>query len=59
MIKVERKNGETADALIKRFKKKCSRAGLKDEINKRKAYTKPSDKRRARRKAAIKRRSKG
>ena len=58
MIKVVRKNGETADAMIKRFKNKCRHSGLMGEIRSRCEYTKPSDRRRAKRNAALRRKSK-
>lgn len=55
MIKVVRKDGESVDKLCKRFKNKCNRAGVKAEIQKRKAYMTPGEKRRAKHNAAIRR----
>lgn len=55
MIKVVRKNGETADILIKRFKNKCNHAGVKKEFKSRQAYIPPSERRRAKHTAAIRR----
>lgn len=55
MIKVVRKNGETADILIKRFKKKCNHAGVRKEFKSRQAYIPPSERRRAKHTAAIRR----
>lgn len=55
MIKVVRKNGETADILIKRFKNKYNHAGVKKEFKSRQAYMKPGDRRRAKHTAAIRR----
>lgn len=56
MIRVVRKSGESADALIKRFRNKCNHAGIRAEIQKRKAYMTPGEKRRAKHNAAIRRR---
>lgn len=55
MIKVVKKKGETAEALIRRFKNKCNHVGIKKEAQKRKAYIKPGDRRRAKHTAAIRR----
>ena len=47
MIKVVRKDGETVDHLYKRFKNKSMHEGIRKEIEKRRAYMKPGDRRRA------------
>ena len=55
MIKVVRKDGETVDHLYKRFKNKSMHDGIRKEIEKRRAYIKPGDRRRAKHTAAIRR----
>lgn len=42
MPTVVSKENEGFDYLLKRFKKKCERAGILSEIKKRQAYEKPS-----------------
>ena len=55
MVRVIRKEGETVDALCKRFKNKCNHAGIKDEVIKRRAYMKPGEQRRQKHDAAVRR----
>ena len=55
MIKVVRKDGETVDHLYKRFKNKSMHEGIRKEIEKRRAYMKPGDRRREKHNAAIRR----
>ena len=55
MVRVIRKDGESVEALCKRFKNKCSHAGIKREIMKRRVYMKPGDRRREKHNAAVRR----
>lgn len=55
MPEVRVKDGNLEDA-IKRFKRQCARNGIIQEIKKREAYEKPSEKRKRKDEAARKRR---
>lgn len=55
MPKIVVKDGNLEDA-IKRFKRQCARNGIIQEIKKREAYEKPSEKRKRKAEAARKRR---
>ncbi len=46
MLILNRKDGENIDRLLKRYKQKHRRTKLRDELRRRKQYTKPSVKRR-------------
>ena len=46
MIIIERKDAESIDRMLKRYKNKHRRIKLRDEIRKRKEFVKPSVKRR-------------
>ncbi len=48
-------SGESIDSALKRFKKQVERAGVVSEVRKREFYEKPSQKRKAKVLAAIKR----
>ena len=46
MVEIKVKPGEPVSAALARFKKVCSREGIRDEVRKRRFYEKPSAKRR-------------
>ena len=48
-ICVSKRNGETNEELIKRFRKKFSKSGLTKELKEKMFYEKPSDKKRRKR----------
>lgn len=48
MIKVKMRGNETAEQLLKRFKKACEKEGLTKDMKKNAYYEKPSEKRRRR-----------
>lgn len=48
MIKVKLRGNETAEQLLKRFKKACEKEGLTKELKRTAYYEKPSEKRRRR-----------
>ena len=48
MIKVKLRGNETAEQLLKRFKKACEKEGLTKDIKRIAFYEKPSEKRRRR-----------
>jgi len=50
MIKVKLRSNETAEQMMRRFKKMCEKEGLTKEIKRLAYYEKPSEKRRRRRK---------
>lgn len=47
MLKIEIKDGDTIDKVLKKYKKKFERSGALKELRRRKAFSKPSVKRRA------------
>lgn len=48
MIKVKSRGNESAEQMIRRFKKMCEKEGLTKDIKKNAYYEKPSEKRRRR-----------
>ena len=56
MAKIDIKPNESLDSALRRFKRKCARAGVMAEIRKREHYEKPSVKRKKKAEAARKRR---
>jgi small subunit ribosomal protein S21 len=48
MIKVKSRGNETAEAMLRRFKKMCEKEGLTKDIKRIAYYEKPSEKRRRR-----------
>jgi len=50
MIKVKLRGNETAEQMLRRFKKMCEKEGLTKDIKRIAYYEKPSEKRRRRRK---------
>ena len=49
MVKVNVKKGETINRALLRFKKRCQRAGIKNDLKKHLRYEKPSARRRRKR----------
>lgn len=47
------RENEPIDPALKRFKKECVKAGIFKEVKSRRAYEKPSDKKRRKRQASI------
>jgi len=47
------RENEPIEPALKRFKKECVKAGIFKEVKNRRAYEKPSDKRRRKRQASI------
>ena len=55
-IRIKARSGESAEQMLRRFKKLCEKEGLTKDIKKRQYYEKPSErKQRAMRKAAPRR----
>jgi small subunit ribosomal protein S21 len=54
MIKVKSRGNETAEQMIRRFKKMCEKEGLTKDIKRVAYYEKPSEKRRRRDRTARK-----
>ena len=52
-VSVKARKGEDTEVLIKRFKKKVSKAGITKEVRDRMYYEKPSDKKRRKKAQAI------
>jgi small subunit ribosomal protein S21 len=48
MIKIKSRGGETAEQMLRRFKKACEKEGLTKDIKRIAYYEKPSEKRRRR-----------
>lgn len=48
MIKVKARGSETAEQMLRRFKKACEKEGLTKELKRNAYYEKPSEKRRRR-----------
>jgi small subunit ribosomal protein S21 len=46
MLKIERKDGETIERMLKRYKRKHRDTKMRKQLSERKQYTKPSVKRR-------------
>lgn len=55
MAEIRIKDNESLDSALRRFKKQCARSGVIAEVRKRKAYEKPSVKRKKKSEAARKR----
>jgi small subunit ribosomal protein S21 len=45
-IRIKARSGESADQIMRRFKKMCEKEGLTKDIKRRAYYEKPSEKRR-------------
>lgn len=55
MIKVKSRGNETAEQMLKRFKKLCEKEGLIKELKRTSVYEKPSERRRRRIRKSVKR----
>jgi small subunit ribosomal protein S21 len=55
MSEIVRKDSETFDSALKRFKRSCAKSGVLAELRKREHYEKPSVKRKKKSEAARKR----
>ncbi len=58
MIGVFVKDGESIDSALKRFKRECINAGIQSEIKRREYYEKPSERRKRKLEAAMRKREK-
>ena len=58
MIEVVLKDGESIESALKRFKRECVNAGIQSEIKKREFYEKPSERKKRKLEAAIRKREK-
>ena len=58
MAEVRRKDNESLDSALRRFKRQCARSGVLAEVRKREHYEKPSVKRKKKSEAARKRKFK-
>jgi len=45
-IRIKARNGETAEQMLRRFKKMCEKEGLTKDVKKHAYYEKPSERRR-------------
>ena len=54
MIRIEAREGEALERLLKRFKKQCEKEGLTKDVKKTAYYEKPSERKRRRIRASIK-----
>ncbi len=58
MIGIVVKDGESIESALKRFKRECVNAGIQSEIKRREFYEKPSEKRKRKLEAAVRKREK-
>lgn len=57
-IRIKSRGGESADQMMKRFKKLCEKEGLTKDIKRKEYYEKPSERRRRAARKAVNRRIK-
>ncbi len=57
MIKVKARGNESAEQMLKRFKKLCEKEGLTKDVKRNSYYEKPSERRRRRERKSMKRTS--
>ncbi len=57
MIKVKARGNESAEQMLKRFKKLCEKEGLTKDVKRNSYYEKPSERRRRRARKSMKRTS--
>jgi small subunit ribosomal protein S21 len=55
MIKVKARGNESAEQMLKRFKKLCEKEGLTKDVKRNSYYEKPSERRRRRARKSMKR----
>lgn len=58
MIGVMLKDGEPIESALKRFKRECVNAGIQSEIKRREFFEKPSEKKKRKIEAAVRKREK-
>ncbi|MBZ0171832.1 MAG: 30S ribosomal protein S21 [Phycisphaerales bacterium] len=58
-IRIKSRGGESADQMMKRFKKLCEKEGLTKDIKRKEYYEKPSERRRRAKRKSDNRRIKG
>jgi small subunit ribosomal protein S21 len=58
MIGVILKDGESIESALKRFKRECVNAGIQSEIKRREFFEKPSERRKRKLEAAVRKREK-
>ena len=58
MPQVKVREGEPFDVALRRFKRSCEKAGLLAEVRRREAYEKPTQERKRKKAAAVKRHQK-
>ncbi|USN99262.1 MAG: 30S ribosomal protein S21 [Phycisphaeraceae bacterium] len=58
-IRIKARGGESADQMMKRFKKLCEKEGLTKDIKRKEYYEKPSERRRRAQRKSDNRRAKG
>ncbi len=58
-IRIKARSGESADQMMRRFKKLCEKEGLTKDIKRKEYYEKPSERRRRAARKSINRRAKG
>jgi len=56
-IRIKSRGGESADQMMKRFKKLCEKEGLTKDIKRKEYYEKPSERRRRAARKAVNRRT--
>ena len=54
-IRIKARSGESAEQMLRRFKKMCEKEGLTKDIKKRAYYEKPSERRRRAARKSLKR----
>jgi len=59
MLEVVIHDDESFDRALKRFKKKCERAGILSDLRKHRHYEKPSERRKRRESAAVRKTRRG
>jgi small subunit ribosomal protein S21 len=55
-IRIKARNGESAEQMMRRFKKLCEKEGLTKDIKKRMYYEKPSERKQRAQRKSVKRR---
>jgi small subunit ribosomal protein S21 len=58
-IRIKARNGESAEQMMRRFKKMCEKEGLTKDVKRRAYYEKPSEKRRRAQRKSLKRQQQG
>jgi len=54
-IRIKARNGESAEQMLRRFKKMCEKEGLTKDVKKNQYYEKPSERRRRAARKSVKR----